>query len=162
VDRDIIARKLERLRHHVARIDSKKPFGAGDLGANEDLRDVVVFNLVQAVEVCVDIGMHIVSESELAPPESMGEVFERLAALPAFPPGSADRDAMLRLKKAVGFRNVAVHAYATLALDAVEHACGEGLADLAQFAAVVGRKYLAAEENGMPGEGAPGDAEPAA
>ena len=63
MDRDVIARKLEQLRHHVARIESKKLFGIEALAADADLRDVVVFNLIQSVEVCVDVGMHIVSES---------------------------------------------------------------------------------------------------
>lgn len=114
MDRDVIARKLEQLRHHVARIESKKPFGIETLAADADLRDVVVFNLIQSVEVCVDVGMHIVSESSARPPETMGEVFDRLSDLPAF--SSRDMDAGLarRLRQAVGFRNVAVHGYAAL------------------------------------------------
>lgn len=83
MDRDVIARKLEQLRHHVARIESKKPFGIEVLAADEDLRDVVVFNLIQSVEVCVDVGMHIISESSSPPPETMSEVFDRLFELPA-------------------------------------------------------------------------------
>ena len=48
------------------------------------------------------------------PPETMGEVFDRLSDLPAF--SSRDMDAGLarRLRQAVGFRNVAVHGYAAL------------------------------------------------
>lgn len=46
MDRDVIARKLEQLRHHVARIESKKPFGIEALATDQDLRDVVVFNLI--------------------------------------------------------------------------------------------------------------------
>lgn len=145
MDRDVIARKLEQLRHHVARIESKKPFLAADLAAGEDLRDVVVFNLVQAVEVCVDVGMHIVSESSLPPPESMGEVFDRLAGLSVFSSRAEDTELVRRLKQAVGFRNVAVHGYAALDLDAVTRACETGLEDLRQFAATIGNKYLKPE-----------------
>ena len=36
MDRDVIARKLEQLRHHAARIESKKPFRAEDLAANTE------------------------------------------------------------------------------------------------------------------------------
>ncbi|MCX7960491.1 MAG: DUF86 domain-containing protein [Burkholderiales bacterium] len=106
MDRDIIARKLEQLRRHVARVESKKPFGPAELAHDEDLRDVVVFNLVQAVETWVDIGMHLLSETEVPPPESMGEVFDRLRELSVF--GDPARGLRLanRLKRAVGFRNV--------------------------------------------------------
>jgi hypothetical protein len=38
VDRDVIARKIEQPRRHVARIEAKKPFRAADLAAGEDLR----------------------------------------------------------------------------------------------------------------------------
>lgn len=141
MDRDVIARKLEQLRHHVARIESKKPFGIEVLAADEDLRDVVVFNLIQSVEVCVDVGMHIISESSSPPPETMSEVFDRLFELPSF--SSRDKDAGLarRLRKAVGFRNVAVHGYAAVDLGAVLSACEEGLEDLRQFAAAIAQEY---------------------
>ena len=102
VDRDVVARKLEQLRHHVARIDSKKPLDAAALAGDEDPRDIVVFNLVQAVEVCVEVGMHIVSETELPPPESMGDVFdppESLGVLAAEPGGGG---LARRLRQAVG------------------------------------------------------------
>lgn len=151
MDRDVIARKLEQLRHHAARIESKKPFRAEDLAANEDLRDVVVFNLVQAVEVCVDVGMHVVAESSLPPPESMGEVFDRLSELSVF--SSQDQETALarRLKQAVGFRNVAVHGYATLDLAAVLRACESGLEDLRRFAAAIAIKYVKPEGEAPPG-----------
>ncbi|MEW5864660.1 MAG: HepT-like ribonuclease domain-containing protein [Pseudomonadota bacterium] len=106
MDRDVIARKIERLRHHVARIESKKPFGAADLAASDDLRDIVVFNL---------------------------SLFG----------GEADGAQLAnRLKRAVGFRNAAVHAYAKLDLDAVVRACEGGLADLKRFAAAVQARCL--------------------
>jgi len=142
MDRDVIARKLEQLRHHVARIESKKPFRAEDLAAGEDLRDVVVFNLIQAVEVCVDVGMHVVAASSLPPPESMGEVFDRLALLSVFSSRPEGAALVRRLRQAVGFRNVAVHGYAALDLVAVADACETGLEDLKQFAAAIAAKYL--------------------
>jgi uncharacterized protein YutE (UPF0331/DUF86 family) len=153
VDRDVIARKIERLRHHVARIESKKPFGVEGLAAGEDLRDIVVFNLVQAVEVCVDVGMHIVSDSSLQPPESMGEVFDRLAELSTFSSRPDGAGLVRRLKQAVGFRNVAVHGYVSLDLDAVHRACDSGLEDLRQFGAAIGEKYLKPEGEPPPGPG---------
>jgi len=153
MDRDVIARKLEQLRHHVARVESKKPFRVADLSADEDLRDVVVFNLIQAVEVCVDVGMHIVSASSLPPPESMGEVFDRLASLSVFssrPDGAA---LVRRLRQSVGFRNVAVHGYAALDLDAVASACETGIEDLKEYAAAIGDKYLGPQAPVLHGPG---------
>lgn len=146
MDRDVIARKLEQLRHYVARIESKKPFGIEALATDQDLRDVVVFNLIQSVEVCVDVGMHIISESSAPPPETMGEVFDRLFELPAFSSPGKDAGLARRLRKAVGFRNVAVHGYAALDLAAVSSACEEGLEDLRQFTAAIAEKYPTPKE----------------
>lgn len=142
MDRDVVARKLEQLRHHVARIESKKPLDAAGLAGDEDLRDIVVFNLVQAVEVCVDIGMHIVSETDLRPPESMGDVFDRLDSLGVLAAEPGEGELARRLRQAVGLRNVAVHGYAELDFDMVEQACGQGLDDLRRFASAIERACL--------------------
>jgi len=142
VDRDVVARKLEQLRHHVARIESKKPLDAAGLAGDEDLRDIVVFNLVQAVEVCVDVGMHIVSDTNLKPPESMGEVFDRLHKLGVLGAEPDGGELAQRLRQAVGLRNVAVHGYAELDFDMVDQACGQGLDDLRQFASSIESAYL--------------------
>lgn len=129
MDRVVIERKLESLRRCVARIESRRPAELATLVADMDAQDVLVLNLSRAVQLCVDIGAHIVAASESAPPATMGDTFSRLAELQML-----DAALAKRLRGAVGFRNIAVHNYE--AIDwAIVHALSDGaLKDFEAFA----------------------------
>jgi len=85
------------------------------------------------VQLCVDLALHQLAGMDQPPPDTMGETFERLAQA-----GELDPALALALKKAVGFRNLAVHSYA--AIDwAIVHAIAIAIAtghldDFARFA----------------------------
>ncbi len=51
MDRDVIERKLEALRHCIGRVRSKRPSDAQALAADVDVQDVLVLNLSRAVQV---------------------------------------------------------------------------------------------------------------
>lgn len=76
------------------------------LEADIDPQDVLVLNLGRAVQICVDLATNLLSGLPLPP---MGVAFERLAEA-----GILDPELSLRMRKAVGFRNIAVHAYDTI------------------------------------------------
>ena len=103
---DVINRKLESLRRCVARIHSKMPFTQDELQTDYDLQDIVSINLERAVQTCVDIAAHVISETEASPPDTMAESFNRLVALERLTPSLAER-----MRKAVGLRNILVHQY---------------------------------------------------
>lgn len=109
MDREVTAQKLESLRRCVARIREKCPPGVQTDLADPDTQDVVVLNLTRAVQLCVDIGAHWVAGSGLPPPDTMGQTFDVLAEA-----GFIPAELALRMKRAVGFRNVAVHNYREL------------------------------------------------
>lgn len=140
MDRDVIERKLEALRRHVQRIESKKPFSLGRLETDADLQDIIAMNLTQAVQASVDIGMHIVSDTEANVPETMADVFERLAARGVIPVPLAQR-----MKAAVGFRNVAVHAYGEVDWHIVSSICDKHVEDFRAFAQGVAAYALGEE-----------------
>jgi uncharacterized protein YutE (UPF0331/DUF86 family) len=102
--RDVIERKLDALRHCIARVRAKRPATAASLAADADLQDVLVLNLSRAVQVCVDIGAHLLAPSGAVPPATMGETFTRLGEA-----GLIDAELAHRMRGAVGFRNIAVH-----------------------------------------------------
>lgn len=106
MDRDVITRKLDSLRRCVLRIESKRPANVVDLVSDIDLQDILSVNLERAVQLCVDIGAHLLADFDGPPPETMGEVFTSLVEQAVIPEhvGGA-------LRKAVGFRNLSVHAY---------------------------------------------------
>lgn len=125
-------RKLEALRHCLGRVRERRPANAGLLAADEDLQDVMVLNLSRAVQLCVDIAAHRVAASKEPVPATMGETFTRLAAS-----GAIDAELAGRLRRAVGFRNIAVHNYEVIDWDIVFALTRDSLADFEQFAAQV-------------------------
>lgn len=129
MDRDVIERKLEALRHCIARVRVKRPPTAESLAADADLQDVLVLNLSRAVQVCVDIGAHLLAPSGSAPPTTMGETFTRLGEV-----GLIDTELAARLRRAVGFRNIAVHNYEALDWEVVWLLAGDPLGDFEAFA----------------------------
>lgn len=70
MDREVIEQKLESLRHCLQRIEQKCPADAQTLADDADLQDIVVLNLSRAVQVCVDIGAHIVSGMQVSAPDT--------------------------------------------------------------------------------------------
>lgn len=68
----------------------------------------------------------------------MGEAFAGLAAVNVIRPELA-----VRLRRAVGFRNIAVHNYEAMDWEIVFALTGEPLADFDQFAAAVAVAALA-------------------
>ena len=57
MDRLIVERKLDSLRHCLERIASKRPASVAALERDADLQDVLTLNLSRAVQICVDIGV---------------------------------------------------------------------------------------------------------
>ena len=129
MDRPIVEEKLESLRHCVLRLQAKCPSTAVLLAENEDLQDIVAMNLARAVQLCVDIAAHIVAESDLPAPNTMAESFELLQRL-----GVLGRETADKMKKAVGFRNIAVHSYEKIDWEIVYSVCRHRLADFSEFA----------------------------
>jgi uncharacterized protein YutE (UPF0331/DUF86 family) len=124
----ILAEKIESLRRCIKRIEDKKPESVDLLMQNLDLQDILVLNLTRAVQLSVDIGSHIISNTDESAPQTMGEVFTTLNKL-----GVITAETSQQLKKAVGFRNVAVHNYETINWIIVDAICKNSLADFRRF-----------------------------
>ena len=106
MDRDVVLSKLESLRRCISRVQEKTPDSLSLLVMDYDLQDIIALNLERAIQTCVDIGMHIISDLEIPPPDQMAQTFRSLCSA-----GVLDEAVAERMVKAVGFRNTAVHAY---------------------------------------------------
>jgi uncharacterized protein YutE (UPF0331/DUF86 family) len=71
MDEDLILGKLESLSRCLARIEEKTPATAEELKADFDRQDIISVNLERAVQACVDVGMHVISQRNLLLPDSM-------------------------------------------------------------------------------------------
>ncbi len=129
MDQVIFSQKLESLRRCIQRVEEKTPSNVNQLIQDPDIQDILVLNLTRAVQLCVDIGSHVISESDESAPTTMGDVFSTLQTLGAITPATC-----LSMQKAVGFRNVAVHNYDVINWEIVFAICQKFLADFRRFA----------------------------
>jgi uncharacterized protein YutE (UPF0331/DUF86 family) len=126
----VIKTKLESLRKCLDRIETKKPETLDDLLQDIDVQDIIALNLERSIQLCVDIANHILSSLDDAPAMSMAESFERLSEKKIIPPELGQN-----LKKAVGFRNLSVHAYDKIDWQLVWNILEGDLNDLVRFLA---------------------------
>jgi uncharacterized protein YutE (UPF0331/DUF86 family) len=132
MDYRLIEQKLAALRRCVARVTDKRPAAAIALQADEDLQDILAVNLTRAVQLSVDIAAHLIAESGVPAPATMGEAFDRLVDLQVLDSGLA-----VRMKRAVGFRNIAVHNYLAIDWAIVHEIAHEHVGDFEAFAGMI-------------------------
>jgi uncharacterized protein YutE (UPF0331/DUF86 family) len=128
----IIEQKLESLRRCLQRVRAKCPQDAETLARDADAQDILTLNLTRAVQLCVDIGAHLVTTTALPPPDTMGQTFDLLAEAGILSPELAGR-----LKRAVGFRNLAIHNYEAINWAIVYAIAQHHLIDFEDFARAV-------------------------
>ena len=137
MDKQVVDQKLESLRRCIERIQEKLPVTAKDLATDFDKQDIVSLNLSRAVQLTVDIGVHIISGLSSPVPDTMGQTFDVLADKHVIP-----KELAAQLKKSVGFRNIAVHNYDAINWDIVHSIVDLHLKDFSEFAkAVVAWRY---------------------
>ncbi len=129
MDQQLIAQKLESLRRCVKRVDTKCPDTVEILIDDADIQDIVVLNLTRAVQLSVDIASHLIAQSDESTPGTMGESFSTLSKLNIIDDSTASN-----MKKAVGFRNIAVHDYKDINWAIVHAICTQHLQDFREFA----------------------------
>ena len=130
MDFELIYSKVDSLQRCIGRIESKTPASAEALGSDIDTQDIIVLNLERAVQQSVDIAMHLISQLSEAPTAcSMGDAFSVLLGQQIISATTAER-----MRKAVGFRNTAVHAYQQIDINIVYAIVMHHLDDFRLFA----------------------------
>ena len=137
MDRQIINEKLESLRRSIDLIEEKCSDSQDKLQANLDLQDIVVLHLTRAIQLCVDIGAQFITASDEKAPATMGATFETLEKM-----NILDSGISISMKKANGFRKVAVHGYDKLNLVIVYAIATDKPQDFKQFAKVIAGHQL--------------------
>ena len=140
MDKDLLLNKLESLRRCLQRVEDKTPESLDLLSGDYDTQDIIVLNLERAIQTCVDVALHIISDAEVPVPETMSQAFGGLAQI-----GLLDAITAERMAKAVGFRNTAVHAYQKMDWAIVYSIITERLDDFRSFA----RQVLAEVERSV-------------
>jgi len=140
VDAEIILAKAGACNKHLRRIEQKVDSGIAQFLIDADLQDVVLFNIQMAIQNCLDIAAHIVSDQGLGVPGSSNEMFYMLEENHIIP-----RDIAEKMIKATGFRNLIAHEYARLELETVFHIAKTDILDLKQFIKTILTSYQITE-----------------
>jgi uncharacterized protein YutE (UPF0331/DUF86 family) len=136
VDKALIGRKLERVESYLTQIGLKKDPGLASFMQDRDLQSIVLFNLIQAIQSCIDMGSHIISDSEWEMPSTQAEIFEILASRKIITNALAKK--MIRM---IGFRNRIVHEYEKTDMKIVHTVWKKHRVDIENFCRAVVKKY---------------------
>lgn len=136
VDRNILVAKVTTIEKCLRKVKEKRSASLAEFVANEDIQDIVLFNLMQAIQGCVDLAAHIVSDEEYGMAGSMNEFFYLLSGRSVI-----SIELQEKLIRAVGFRNLVVHEYAKLDLHQVYEIATDGINDLEEFVGVIVRRF---------------------
>ena len=133
MDKEVLQTKLEALIRCVHRIKSQNISTLEELESNLDKQEIIILNLQRAVQICVDIGNHILLDYKTPTPNTMSETFKYLAENKIIP-----QDNATELSHAVGFRNIAVHQYENINCKIVFAIVQSHLDDFKTFAEAIG------------------------
>lgn len=109
VDRDVIARKVATATARLNDVEKLLDRPLDDFLSDLQGRDLAAFYLQLAIQDCIDLASHWVSESGWPPPDEAGGAFDALADH-----GMISRDLATLMRSAVGLRNRIAHGYATV------------------------------------------------
>ncbi len=128
VDTDLILTKAGSVKKHLRRIIKKRNTDLNTFLKDIDRQESLLFNLQMAVQNCIDIAAHIVSEEGFGVPGSTNEMFYSLEEN-----GYLGSELTEKMVKAVGFRNLIVHEYAKIELEQVFEISKEDINDLNDY-----------------------------
>lgn len=129
---DVAINKAASIERAVGRVREEHAGDDTNIRSNQTKQDAVVLNLQRACESSIDLAMHLVRVHRLGVPQESREAFDLLQQSGRLDAGLADR-----MRKMVGFRNVAVHDYQRLNLDIVVAIVREHLDDFLAFTSAV-------------------------
>jgi uncharacterized protein YutE (UPF0331/DUF86 family) len=129
---DVLINKAAAIERAVRRVREEHSGDDRNITANQTRQDAIILNLQRACESSIDAAMHLVRVHRLGVPQETREAFDLLERAQII-------DARLagRLKKMVGFRNIAVHDYQKLSLDIVRQIIVQHLDDFQVFTRVL-------------------------
>jgi len=133
VDADSVFAKLARLDSLLAVLEDARVRGRSAVTSDLHLQLEVERALQVSIQICIDIGAHLVSELGLKPAEDYQGVFASLSS-----DGTIESDLADRLADAARLRNLLVHDYGEIDHARLWDSLGE-LDDLRAFAAAAER-----------------------
>ena len=135
-DKDILVEKITQIQRCFKRIKDSSGLNPASLD-DFDRQDIFVLNLQRAVQAAIDIAVHIVNDKGWGVAKALKENFTILEENKVI-----SKELAVKLKKMVGFRNLAVHDYSELNVDILKNILTNSLVDLEKFYTIISEKYI--------------------
>ena len=135
VDKDLILAKAGSVKSHLNRVIEKRNVDLDSFIKDIDRQESILFNIQTAVQNCIDIAAHIISEESFGVPGSTTEMLYILGKN-----GYLDNDLTQKMVKAVGFRNLIVHEYGKIELEQVYEIAQNDINDLNEYLKAIIKK----------------------
>jgi uncharacterized protein YutE (UPF0331/DUF86 family) len=129
---DTLINKAATIERCVARV--REEFKKADDNFHQDYsrQDAAILNIQRACEAALDAAQYIVRRDKLGIPQSSRDLFTLLAQS-----NKITTDLAEKMKRMVGFRNIAVHDYQSLLLPIVTNIINHHLNDFLDFSAII-------------------------
>ena len=141
VDTDLILAKAGSVKRHLNRVFEKRKTDLRTFLKNIDIQESVLFNIQMAIQNCIDIAAHIISDEGFGVPGSTNEMFYLLEEN-----GYLDNEITEKMVKAVGLRNLVVHEYGKIDLERIFEVTQKDIIDLNEFLKSIFKKLGLAEK----------------
>ena len=128
VDPNLILAKAGSVKSHLNRVIERRNIDLNGFMEDIDRQEIILFNIQAAVQNCIDIAAHIISEEGFGVPGSTTEMLYILREH-----GYLDNNLTQKMVKAIGFRNLIVHEYGKIELKQVYEIAQNDLNDLNEY-----------------------------
>lgn len=129
VDREIFSRRLEALHGYLEKLKAFLDADEEEFVREPALHDLAERYLHLAVEACLDLANHWISDRALPTPDANRDTFTTLERASELSPELAEK-----LRGWAGFRNILVHEYLEIDHSIAYRAIHDELGDLDRFA----------------------------
>ena len=125
---DVILNKCATIERCVQRVQEEWEWAGDGFDTDFTRQDAAILNIQRACEAAIDAAQYLIRKNHWGLPQSARDLFSILQDQ-----GVISAELAESLKKMVGFRNIAVHNYQTLALPIVRAIIQYHLQDFTAF-----------------------------
>lgn len=129
VDREVVQRILSSLNEALEHLKSKQDITFEVYEKDKDVQAIVERRLESAIQACIDIGNHIISQQNFGTPSDYGEIFSILTQNDII--STEQGNILVRM---AGFRNILIHEYRDILNEKVYDVLQNRLSDFYDFA----------------------------
>lgn len=124
----VILNKTQSIERCLRRVEEDYIGFEDDFGINQMRQDSILLNLQRSCEQTIDLANHLVKIQHLDVPRESKEAFEVLVQADLLKSSLGEK-----LKKMIGFRNIAIHEYGKLDMEIVRSIIENQLDDFRDF-----------------------------